>query len=108
MILLKSIEDINDIIKVVESLEKPGLLIDCATETAKHQMKKQEGEFLGAKIVPMAWMTQPIASSLINVITGKGQKLGLIPLLTLPLAMKFIWKGVRRERRGYNNFDKNF
>ena len=35
-ILFISNEDIGDIIKIVESLEKSGLLIDGVTETAKH------------------------------------------------------------------------
>ena len=30
----------DDIIKVVESLEKSGLLIDGATETVKHEIRK--------------------------------------------------------------------
>ena len=35
-ILLTSNEDINDLIKIVESLEKSGLLFDGVTETVKH------------------------------------------------------------------------
>ena len=30
----------NDITKIVESLEKSGLLIDSANETVKHEIKK--------------------------------------------------------------------
>ena len=33
--------DIYDIIKIVKLLEVSGLLIDCATETVKHEIKKQ-------------------------------------------------------------------
>ena len=47
-------------------------------------------------------LTEPVASSLINAITGIGvrrtgkiQEGGVLPLLTLPLAMKV-------DRRGYN------
>ena len=37
----------DDIINIVKSLEKSGLLIDGATETVKHEIKKQEGRFFG-------------------------------------------------------------
>ena len=33
----------------LESLEKSGLLIDDTTETVKHEIKKQEGRFLGGR-----------------------------------------------------------
>ena len=41
-------EDINYIIKIIKSLEDLGVLIDGVTETVKHEIKKQEVEFLGA------------------------------------------------------------
>ena len=40
-------EDIDKIIKIVVSLGKSGLFIDGVTETVKHQIKQQEGRFLG-------------------------------------------------------------
>ena len=74
-----------DIIQTVESLEKSGLLIDGATETVKHEIKKQEGGFIGAIMPPMASsLMQPVASSLINAISDKGQEAGFLPLFTLP------------------------
>ena len=36
-------EDMNDIIKIIRSLENLVLLIVCVTETVKHESKKQEG-----------------------------------------------------------------
>ena len=83
----------DDIIKIVESSEKSGLLIDGASKTVKHEIKKQEGGYLPAMMAPMAApliapmvssLIQPIAPSLINSITGKGQEGGLLPLLALP------------------------
>ena len=74
----------NDIIKIVESLEKSGVLSDGASETVKHEIKKQEGRILPAMIASMvapliAPMTsslkQTVDSSLINVIIGKGQEI---------------------------------
>ena len=34
-------EDMNDIIKIIKSLEDSGVLIDGVTETVKHKTKKQ-------------------------------------------------------------------
>lgn len=50
------------IIKIVKS---KGLLTDGATETVKDEKTKQEGEFLGA-------MMAPVAVTLINAISAKG------------------------------------
>ena len=72
-------EDIDDSIKMVDSLEKPGLLTDVAVVRVK-QNKKQEDGFLGAMmermaaslIAPMTSLfLQPVASSQVNAITGK-------------------------------------
>ena len=51
--LFVSNEDMDYIIKIVASLEKSGLLIDGATETVKHEIKKQKGGFIGAIMAPM-------------------------------------------------------
>ena len=45
--LFISNEDMNDIIKVIKSLEDSDVLIDGVTETVTHEIKKQEGGFLG-------------------------------------------------------------
>ena len=37
----------NDIIKITKSLEDSPALIDGINETVKHEIKKQEGRFLG-------------------------------------------------------------
>ena len=55
------------IIKIVDSTENSGLLIDGTTGTVKHEMKKHEGRFLGAMMAPMvASLIAPVASSLIE------------------------------------------
>ena len=43
----------NDIIKIIKSLEDSSVLIDEVTETVKHETRK-EGGFLGALLVPLA------------------------------------------------------
>ena len=40
------IEDMNDIIKTIKPLEDSGVLIDGVTETAKHEIKKKQANFL--------------------------------------------------------------
>ena len=45
--LFNSNEDTDDIFKIVESLEKLGLIIDCATETVQDEIKNQKVDFLG-------------------------------------------------------------
>ena len=38
----------DDVVKIIKSLEDLGVLIDSVTEKVKHETKKQEGEFLSA------------------------------------------------------------
>ena len=45
-------EDMNDIIKIIKSLEDPSVLIHGVTETVRDEIKKQEGVFLRALL---AW-----------------------------------------------------
>ena len=82
----------DDIIKIVESLERLSQLIDGATETVKHEIKNQEDRFRGAMMAPMAAsliapmassLMQPVTSSLASAISGKGQKGRTLSLLSL-------------------------
>ena len=76
----------NDIIKIIKLLEELGVLIDGVTETVKHEIKKQEGRFLGALLAPLvASAVKPVISSVVKGISGRG---------------------IRRAGRGY--MDKNF
>ena len=43
----------NDIIKIINSLEDSGVLIDRATERINHETKRQKGGFLGALLAPL-------------------------------------------------------
>ena len=56
----------------------------------------------------VASLTQPVTSSLKNVITRRGQEGGFLPLLALLLMMTVLEKGVTGAVRGYNNLDKIF
>ena len=76
----------NDVIKIIASLENSGVLIDGVTEKVKHEIKKQEGRFLGALLAPLAAsLVQPVIYSVVKGISGRG---------------------VRRAGRGY--MDKKF
>ena len=62
-ILFISNEDVDDIIKIVNSLGNSGILIDRITKAVEHQIKKQEGGFLGALLAPLAAsVVQPMIS----------------------------------------------
>ena len=76
-ILFISNEDMNDIIKIIKSLEDLVVLIDGVAKIVKHEMKKQEGRFLGALLAPLAAsILQPVISSVVSDIRGKGVRRG--------------------------------
>ena len=55
-------DDMNDI-KIMKSFEDLGVLIDRVAETVKHEIKKQEGRFLGALLAPLvASIVKPVIS----------------------------------------------
>ena len=71
--LFTSNEDMNDIIRIIKSLEHSSVLIDGVTETVKHEIKKQEGGLLGALFAPLAAsIVQPIISSVVKSLSGRG------------------------------------
>ena len=44
--LIISNDDLNDLLEVIKSLEKNGILLDRITETVKNEVKEQKGGFL--------------------------------------------------------------
>ena len=64
-ILIISNEELNDIIKIVKSLEESGLLIKAVSETIKYEAKEQKGEFLSMLLGTL------VTSLLVNLLTGK-------------------------------------
>ena len=64
--LIISNNDIEDLIKIVESLEDSGLLINGVTETVQNEIKEQKGGFLSMLLGTLS------ASLLGNLLTGKG------------------------------------
>ena len=65
-------EDMNNIIKIIKSLEVLSILIDWVPEKIKHEIKKQEGGFLGALLVPSAAsILQSVISSVVKGINGR-------------------------------------
>ena len=62
--LFISDEDMNDIVKIIKSLEDSNVLIDGITETVKHETEKEEGGFLPALLAILAVaLVQPVISS---------------------------------------------
>ena len=51
--LFISNDDMNDFIKIIKLLEDSGVLTDGVTESVKHEIKKQEGGFLGDFLAPL-------------------------------------------------------
>ena len=59
-------EEINDIMKIVKSLQKPWLLIKGVSEKIENEAKEQKGGFLGM-------LLRTLGTSLLrNLLTGKG------------------------------------
>ena len=64
--LIISNNEMEDIIKIVESLEDSGLLLKGVTETVQNEVKEQKGGFLSMLLGTLG------ASLLGNIVTGKG------------------------------------
>ena len=80
-------DEINDIIKIVKSLEDSGLLLKGVTETVQNEVKEQKGGFLNMLLGTLG------ASLLGNVLTGRG--------------IYRAGKGKRIVRAGYRNNRNN-
>ena len=63
--IIISNEKMNDIIKIIKSLEESGLLIQGVNETMKNEAKEQKGRFLSMLLGALG------ASLLGNLLTGK-------------------------------------
>ena len=64
--LITSNEEMNDIMKIVKSLEASGLLIKGVSKTIKNEAKEQKGRFLSMLLGTLG------ASLLGHLLTGKG------------------------------------
>ena len=65
-------EDMNDVIKIVKSPEDSDVPIDEVSETVKHEIKIQEGGFLGALLATLtASLMQLVISSEVKGISGR-------------------------------------
>ena len=65
-ILVVSNDEIEEIIKIVKSLEDSGLSLEGVTETVQNEIKEQKGRFLSILLGTFG------ASLLGNLLTGKG------------------------------------
>ena len=64
--LIISNDEINDIIKIIKSLEDSGLLLKGVTEAVQNKVKEKKGGFLSMLLGTLG------ASLLGNLLTGKG------------------------------------
>ena len=64
--LIKSNDEMNDVIKIVKSLEDSDLLLKWVTETVQNEVQEQKGEFLSMLLGTLG------ASLLGNLLTGWG------------------------------------
>ena len=64
--LIISNEEMNDIIKIIKSLEESGLLIKGVSETVKNEAKEEKGGFVSMLLGTLS------ASLLGNLLSGKG------------------------------------
>ena len=64
-ILIISIDEMNDILKIVKSLEDSGLLLKGVSETIQHEAKEQRGGFL-------SMLLSTLGASLLGDILSKG------------------------------------
>ena len=70
--LLVSNEDVNDIFKIIKSLEDLLVLIDGVTETVKHDIKKQGGKFRESLLDLIgSSLMQLVIFSVVKVISGR-------------------------------------
>ena len=68
--LFISNEDINDVIKIIKSLENSG---GGVTETVKYEIEAQEGGFLRALLAALTVLSmQPVISSVVKSISERG------------------------------------
>ena len=102
--LLISNEDMDDIIKIVESLKKSGLLTDSATKTEiKHEIKNRKVDFSLLYDHSYGCFIDSTNGFLINTTYSffiNKFYCGFLPLLAL---QKVLGKGVRRAVRGDMN-----
>ena len=91
-------EDMDDILRIVESLENSGLLIDSVNKNISGEIKKKKllGSMFGKGVSKREketrrWYSSVLASTMFKTIFGKG--------------VMAAGAGVLRARRGYKNID---
>ena len=103
--LIISNDKINDIIKIIKSLEDPALLIKAVTKTVQNEVKEQKGGFLSMLLGTLD------ASLLRTFLTGKGV-IATSQVRGIYRAGKGKGKGINRAgegiaRAGYGNNNNN-
>ena len=93
--LIISNNEMEDIIKIVKSLEDSGLLLKGVTETVQNEVKEQKGGFLNMLLGTLG------ASLLGNLLTGRGVN-------TAEIGRAINRAGEEIVREGYGNNEMDF
>ena len=100
--LIISNNEIEDIIKIVKSLEDSGLLLKGVTETVQNEVKEQKGGFLSMLLGTLG------ASLLENLLTGKGIYRAGKGKGIVRAGERIVRAGDRIVRAGYGNNKMDF
>ena len=84
--LIISNDEIEDIIKIVKSLEDSGLLLKGVTETVQNEVKEHKGGFLSMLLGTLG------ASLLGNILTGRGKYGARVGIVRAVYGNKKYWK----------------
>ena len=89
-------DEINDIIKIVKSLEDSGLLLKGVSETVQYEAKEQKSGFLNMLLGTLG------ASLLGNILAGKGINTAGEGVISTRYGNNKGWKA-KSKRRDYEN-----
>ena len=87
--LIISNDELEDIIKIVRSIEDSGLLLKGLTETVQNEVNEQKGRFFSMLLGTLG------ESLLGNLLTGKGKGIGI----------NRAWERIARAGYGNNKMD---
>ena len=98
--LIISNNEIEDIIKIVKSLEDSSLLLKGVTETVQNEVKEQKGGFLSILVGTLG------ASLLGNILSGQGINRAGEGIIRAGEGATATWQGRGIVRAGYGNKNK--
>ena len=95
--LIISNEEMNDILKIVKSLENSDVLFKGVSETIQHEAKEQRGGFLGM-------LLGTLGASLLGDVLSKGLSGGFIRFIRFRAGERTVRAGYGSKRSSLKNF----